>query len=90
MSKYITWKVKLGLLLVVLTVVSGLFLNMTRDNGKTTLNNWWDCRGEGQSLKRESDYDLLYNKCVTIRVNQDGSETRVKASLDVGLEGVTQ
>ena len=76
------------LLLAGLTASSGLVLTMERDNGKTTYRNWWDCHGIGSSLERESDYSILYNTCVTIRVNEDGSETRVNAALDVGLEGV--
>lgn len=81
------WKAKLSLLVMVLFMLFIGFMQMERDNGKTTWNNWWDCIGEGQALDRESDYDLLWNKCVTIRINADGSETRVKANLDVGLEG---
>lgn len=81
------WKVKLTLLATVVLMLFIGFMSMERDNGQTTWNNWLDCIGEGQALERESDYDFLWNKCVTIRVNADGSETRVKANLDVGLEG---
>lgn len=81
------WKTKLSLLVMVLLMLFISFMNMERDNGQTTWNNWLDCVGEGQALERESDYDFLWNKCVTIRINADGSETRVKANLDVGLEG---
>lgn len=84
------WKVWLIAFLLVFGVTFTIYavLSMERDNGKTTMNNWLKCVGIGDSLERESEYSILWNTCVTIRVNEDGSETRVVAALDIGLEGL--
>ena len=74
-----------------LTLVLGttfLVLTKVRDNDKPTWRNWWDCNGIGASLERESEYSLIYNTCVTHRINADGTVTKVMANLDVGLEGM--
>ena len=88
-KSWFNWKVKLILIFTVLLMLFVAFMQMQRDNGRSTWYNYWDCVGEGSSLDRESDYDFIFNKCVTIRVNEDGSETRVKASLDIGLDGAS-
>lgn len=82
------WKVKAILILIPILIGISWLGTLERDNGQSTWGNWIDCIGEGSALERESDYDILFNKCVTIRVNADGTETRVKANLDVGLEGL--
>ena len=76
----------LGSLLVVSILATYFTLSHIRENDKTTIQNMWECHGIGNSLDRESDYSILYNTCVTSRINEDGSVTKVMANLDVGLE----
>ncbi|MGL4252909.1 MAG: hypothetical protein ACRCR2_02470 [Fusobacteriaceae bacterium] len=83
-------KALLVLILVVAIALTGtgLFMSKVRSNGKTTWKNWWTCIGEGHSLNRESEYSPIFNTCVTLRKNADGTITKVKANLDIGLEGI--
>jgi len=73
-------------LIAFITIGSAMMLFKTRDNDKPTWRNWWDCNGIGNSLDRESEYSIIYNTCVTLRVNEDGTTTKVMANLDIGLE----
>lgn len=89
MKKFITWKVILVAILLLSVGLFGAVLFKDRNPDpnitKATWERWWDCWGYGQSVERESDYSIIFDTCVTLRNNPDGTVTRVMANLDVGL-----
>ena len=83
----ITGKIVVATAITLILGTTFLVMTKVRDNDKPTWRNWWDCSGIGASLDRDSEYSLIYNTCVTLRVNEDGTTTKVMANLDIGLEG---
>lgn len=86
-KKWFDWKVKLVLVLIVCLIGGVSFLFMERNNGETTIKNIWRCMGKGDALNRDWEYSPIFNECVTLRVNADGTVTPVFASLDFGFDG---
>lgn len=89
MSRFWNWKTKL---MLVFLVVFGVFIAiMMKDRNPDpnvaapTYQRWLDCYGYGASVERDWEYSIIWDTCVTIRTNQDGSTTRVMANLDMGL-----
>jgi len=90
-NKYWNWKSKLGLVAVVGLIGFGGIMLKDRNPDKMvvepTYKRWLACYGYGSSVERDWEYSILWDTCVTIRTNPDGTETRVMATLDMGLGG---